>query len=105
MQLDSSPGSLAAEMPLALAVDPAVIISVGNVRELIEWMRRNPALANVGSPGVSSVPNRLQAMLFRQADVTWQHVVNPRCPVSRCSRFEPLMPCGDMPKSCLRQMR
>lgn len=37
-------------------------------------MRANPKLGNVGSPGVGSMPHLLQAMLFRDADVTWQHI-------------------------------
>ncbi len=75
--VDLQPVSLAAEMPLALAVGPAVPQSVGNVRELVDWMRRNPALANVGSPGVGSVPHLLEALLLREADVAWQHVSYP----------------------------
>jgi len=76
-EVDVRPVSLVAEMPLALAVGPAVPQSVGNVRELIEWMRSNPALANIGSPGVGSLPHLLEAMLFRQADVAWAHVPFP----------------------------
>lgn len=75
--VDLQPVSLAAEMPLALAVGPAVPNSVVNVRDFIEWMRRNPTLANVGSPGVGSLPHLLEAVLFRQADVAWQHVGYP----------------------------
>jgi tripartite-type tricarboxylate transporter receptor subunit TctC len=71
---DLRPVSLAAEMPLALAIGSAVPASVGNVSELIEWMRANPQLASVGSPGVGSLPHLLEAMLFRQADASWQHV-------------------------------
>lgn len=71
---DVSPVSLAAEMPLALAVGPAVPDSVGNLRELVDWMRRNPALANAGSPGIGSVPHLLQALFLHQAGVAWQHV-------------------------------
>lgn len=73
-QVDLQPVSLAAEMPLALAVGPAVPDSVGNVRDLVEWMRANPKLANVGSPGVGSMPHLLEALLFREVDVAWQHV-------------------------------
>ena len=71
---DVRPVSLAAEMPLALAVGPAVPRSIGSVRELVEWMRSNPALANIGSPGTGSLPHLLQAMLFRQSDVQWTHI-------------------------------
>jgi tripartite-type tricarboxylate transporter receptor subunit TctC len=73
-EVDIRPVSLAAEMPLALAVGPAVPQNVGSARELVEWMRGNPALANIGSPGAGSLPHLLEAMLFRQADVRWTHV-------------------------------
>ena len=73
--LDLQPVSLAGEMTLALAVGPAVPESVTNVRELAEWMRRNPKLANVGSPGTGTLPHLLEAMLFRAADAPWQHIV------------------------------
>ena len=72
--VDLQPVSLAAEMPLALAVGPAVPGSVISVGDLVVWMRANPALANVGSPGVGSMPHLLEARLFRGADVAWQHV-------------------------------
>ena len=72
--VDLQPVSLAAEMPLALAVGPAVPDSVGNVRDLLAWMRANPKLANVGSPGVGSMPHLLEALLFREGDLAWQHV-------------------------------
>lgn len=74
---DVRPVSMVAEMPLALAVGPAVPESVGTVRAFVEWMRSNPKLANVGSPGVGSLPHLLEAMLFRQADVAWTHVPYP----------------------------
>ena len=73
--LDLQPVSLAGEMTLALAVGPAVPESITNVRELAEWMRRNPKLANVGSPGTGTLPHLLEAMLFRAADAPWQHIV------------------------------
>lgn len=72
---DLQPVSLAGEMTLALAVGPAVPDGVRNVRDLVDWMRRNPKLANVGSPGTGTLPHLLEAMLFREADVAWQHIV------------------------------
>ena len=72
--LDLQPVSLAAEMTLALAVGPAVPASVGTVREFIDWIRRNPKLANIGSPGTGTLPHLLEVMLFREAGVPWQHV-------------------------------
>ena len=73
--VDLQPVSLAGEMTLALAVGPAVPASVRTVRELAVWMRLNPKLANVGSPGTGTLPHLLEAMLFREADAPWQHIV------------------------------
>jgi tripartite-type tricarboxylate transporter receptor subunit TctC len=72
--VDLQPVSMAAEMPMALAVGPAVPDSVGGLRDFFDWMQRNPKLANGGSPGVGSLPHLLEALLFRQANVSWQHV-------------------------------
>lgn len=74
-QADLRPVSLAGEMTLGLAVGPAVPPAVTNLQELLGWMRRNPKLANVGSPGTGTLPHLLEAMLFRAALVDWQHVV------------------------------
>ncbi len=73
-QVDLQPVSLASEMTLALAVGPAVPSQVTNVRELANWMRTHPKLANVGSPGIGTLPHLLEAMLFQEADTPWQHV-------------------------------
>ena len=62
-------------MTLGLAVGPAVPASVTSIRELVDWMRANPKLANAGSPGTGTLPHLLEAMLFREADVPWQHIV------------------------------
>jgi tripartite-type tricarboxylate transporter receptor subunit TctC len=72
--VDLKPVSLAAEVTLGLAVGPAVPDHIGNVRELVEWMRANPKLANAASPGVGTPPHLVEAMLFRRAGVEWQHV-------------------------------
>ncbi len=72
---DLQPVSMASEMTLALAVGSAVPSSVTNVQELVDWMRSNPKLANVASPGTGTLPHLLEVMLFRQANVPWQHVV------------------------------
>jgi tripartite-type tricarboxylate transporter receptor subunit TctC len=72
---DLQPVSLAGEMTLALAVGPLVPAQVTNVRELVGWMRLNPELANVGSPGMGTLPHLLEVMLFRKNDLPWQHVV------------------------------
>lgn len=73
--LDLAPVSLAGEMTLALAVGPAVPASVANIRDLVAWMRSQPQLANVGSPGTGTLPHLLEAMLMRAAGAPWQHIV------------------------------
>ena len=73
--VDLQPLSMAGEMTLALAVGPAVPGSVTNIQELVDWMRSNPKLANVASPGTGTLPHLLEVMLFREANVPWQHVV------------------------------
>jgi len=72
---DLAPVSMAGDMTLALAVGPAVPDSVTDIRGLIAWMRREPKLANAGSPGKGTLPHLLEAMLFREAGVPWQHIV------------------------------
>jgi tripartite-type tricarboxylate transporter receptor subunit TctC len=72
---DLQPISMAGEMTLALAVGPAVPSNVTNLEELIVWIRANPKLANVASPGTGTLPHLLEVMLFREANVPWQHVV------------------------------
>ncbi len=74
---DLQPVSLAAEMPLALAVGPAVPGDVRDLKGFLEWMRRHPQSANIGSPGVGTLPHLVEALLFRQAGVTWQNVTYP----------------------------
>jgi tripartite-type tricarboxylate transporter receptor subunit TctC len=72
---DLQPISMAGEMTLALSVGPAVPNTVTNVEEFVDWMRANPKLANVASPGTGTLPHLLEVMLFREANVPWQHVV------------------------------
>jgi tripartite-type tricarboxylate transporter receptor subunit TctC len=78
--LDLKPVSLGAESSLWLAVGPAVPASVANVRDFFEWIRRNPKLANVGSPGLGTPPHLLQAMLLREGGVPWEHIAFPGGP-------------------------
>ena len=73
--VDLQPLTMAGEMTLALAVGPAVPGSVTHLQELVQWMRSNPKLANVASPGTGTLPHLLEEMLFREANVPWQHVV------------------------------
>ena len=78
---DLQPVSTVGEMTLGLAVGPVVPDSVGNIREFVLWMQRNPKLANVASPGTGTLPHLLAVMLLRSGgagsagNVEWQHVV------------------------------
>ena len=71
---DLQPVSLAAETSLALAVGPAVPDDVKTLADLIAWLRRHPAEANVGSPGIGTLPHLLAAMLLGEEKVAWQHI-------------------------------
>ena len=103
--LDLRPVSLAGEMTLGLAVGPAVPGTVTNVHELVEWMRRNPGLANVGSPGTGTLPHLLEAMLFRTAGVEWQHVVYPGGPPAMAALLGGQIAVLVLPEGLLRQHR
>ncbi|MDB5807225.1 MAG: Twin-arginine translocation pathway signal [Betaproteobacteria bacterium] len=102
---DLKPVSLAAEVTLGVAVGPAVPASVGNVRELAEWMRRNPALANIGSPGVGTPPHLLEAMLFRSLDAPWQHIAYPGGPPAVAALLGGQIAAVVLPEGLLRQQQ
>jgi tripartite-type tricarboxylate transporter receptor subunit TctC len=103
--VDLQPVSLVAEMPLALAVGPAVPDSVGNVHELLEWMRANPKLANVGSPGVGSMPHLVEAMLFHESGLDWQHVAYSGGPPSAVALLGGQIAAVVLPEGILRPHR
>ncbi len=71
---DLRPVSLASEMALGLAVGPAVPAELATLADFITWARRHPAEVNIGSPGIGTLPHLLEAMLFHQAGVAWQHI-------------------------------
>lgn len=101
--LDLQPVSLAGEMTLGLAVGPAVPESVNSVRELVTWMRGNPRLANVGSPGTGTLPHLLALMLFRQAEVAWQHIVYSGGPQAMVDLLGGQIAALALPEGLLRQ--
>ena len=102
---DLQPVSLAAEMTLGLAVGPAVPDSVATVRELVEWMRANPKLANAASPGTGTLPHLLEAMLFKEAGVAWQHVVYAGGPPALVDLMGGQVAVLVLPEGLLRQHR
>jgi tripartite-type tricarboxylate transporter receptor subunit TctC len=103
--IDLQPVSSVAEMPLALAVGPAVPDSIGSARDLIGWMRANPGLANVGSPGVGSGPHLLEARLFHEAHVAWVHVAYPSGPPSVMALIGGQIAALVLPEAVLRPHR
>ena len=102
---DLQPVSLAAEMILGVAVGPAVPDSVASVRELVDWMRANPKLANAASPGTGTLPHLLEAMLFKEAGVAWQHVVYAGGPPAMVDLIGGQVAVLVLPEGLLRQQR
>jgi tripartite-type tricarboxylate transporter receptor subunit TctC len=100
---DLQPVSVAGEMALALAVGPAVPASVTRISELITWLRGNLKLANGGSPGQGTLPHLLQAMLFRQSEVNWQHVIYPGGPQAIIDLIGGQIATLALPEGLLRQ--
>jgi tripartite-type tricarboxylate transporter receptor subunit TctC len=47
---------------------------VNTLAEFMDWLRKHPAQANIGSPGTGTLPHLLAAMLLRKEGVSWQHV-------------------------------
>ena len=102
---DLQPVSLAAEMTLGIAVGPAVPDSVTTARDLVDWMRANPKLANAASPGTGTLPHLLEAMLFREAGVAWQHVVYAGGPPALVDLMGGQVAVLVLPEGLLRQHR
>ena len=101
--LDLQPVSMAGEMTLGLAVGPAVPIAVRTVPEFLEWCRANPKLANFASPGPGTFPHLVGAMLFRRADVAWQHVAYGGGPAALVDLMGGQIAALVLPEGLLRQ--
>ena len=79
---DLKPVSVAAEAVLGLAVGPAVPDNVTSLRQLVDWIRANPAQANHGSPGIGTLPHLMGALFAHEAQVSWTHVAYPGGPAA-----------------------
>ena len=101
--VDLKPVSLAAEATLALAVGPAVPDSVVSLRDFVEWTRRNPTLANFGSPGIGTLPHLLGAVFFQEAKVESQHVVYAGGPPAMVDLMGGRLAALVLPEGLLRQ--
>ena len=69
---DFTPVGNVVTFPLALAVGPAAPAT--DLKELIAWLRANPAQANFGTPGAGSMPHFLGEMLAAEAKLKLTHV-------------------------------
>ena len=69
---DFTPIGNAVVFPLALAAGP--MTPATNVRELLDWLRANPANANFGSPAAGSMPHFLGELLATAGKVKLTHV-------------------------------
>jgi tripartite-type tricarboxylate transporter receptor subunit TctC len=69
---DFAPLGNVVTFPLALAVGPATPAT--SMKELIDWIKANPAQGNYGSPGAGSMPHFMGEMLGAKAGVKLTHV-------------------------------
>jgi tripartite-type tricarboxylate transporter receptor subunit TctC len=100
---DLQPVSLASEMSLGLAVGPAVPADVVSLADFIAWVRKHPGQANIGSPGTGTLPHLLEAMLFREGNIAWQHVVYSGGPPAVTALLGGQIAALSLPEGLLRQ--
>lgn len=100
---DLQPVSLASEMVLALAVGPSVPVEVTSIAEFMDWLRRHPDAANLGSPGAGTLPHLLEAVLLGVGRVPWQHVAYPGGPPAITALVGGQIAALVLPEGLLRQ--
>lgn len=69
---DFTPVGNAATFPLALAAGP--MTPATTMKELVQWLRANPANANYGSPAAGSMPHFMGELLADSTKVKLTHV-------------------------------
>ena len=69
---DFAPISQVAEFDLGLAVGPAV--PAKSIRELVDWLKANPANGAYGSPAAGSLPHFFGVLFAREAGLDLRHV-------------------------------
>lgn len=99
---DLKPVSAAAEAVLGLAVGPLVPPSVGTLRQLVDWIRANPAQASHGSPGMGTLPHMMAALLAHEAHVSWTHVAYPGGPAALLDLMAGRLAALALPEGLLR---
>jgi tripartite-type tricarboxylate transporter receptor subunit TctC len=70
--MDLVPITMATEFEYGLAV--ANDLNVRSLKELVEWMKANPARAAFGSPGAGSLPHFFGLLFARSAGINMTHV-------------------------------
>ena len=71
---DLAPVSIVAVSGFALAVGPAVPVTVRTFDDFVAWCKANPGGANCGNPGAGSFPHFMAMLLARDAKVALTHV-------------------------------
>ena len=71
---DLLPVTQIANIPLALAVGPAVPASVVDVKSYVAWMKSNPANTNIGTPAAGNITHFLAFLLARASGVALQYI-------------------------------
>jgi tripartite-type tricarboxylate transporter receptor subunit TctC len=69
---DFVPISQAATFDFGICIDPN--LPVGNLTELVAWLKANPAKANFGTPGAGTLPHFFGLMFAKAANVPLQHI-------------------------------
>ena len=73
-QADFIPVSMGAVFDLAFAVGPMVPVGVKTMPEFFAWCKKNPGMANFGSPAAGSTPHFVGSMAARSAGAELTHV-------------------------------
>jgi tripartite-type tricarboxylate transporter receptor subunit TctC len=68
------PVTTACRIAFGFGVGPAVPASVRTLAEFMAWAKKNPSMANYGSPGSGSPPHFLGAMLGKDSGTELRHV-------------------------------
>jgi len=71
---DLLPVAQIANVPLALAVGPAVPPTVHDVKSFVAWLKNNPAGANIGTPAAGNITHFLAFLFARASGLNLQYV-------------------------------
>jgi tripartite-type tricarboxylate transporter receptor subunit TctC len=71
---DLQPVAQVANVPLVLAVGPAVPAEVRDVPTFVAWAKASPAQANIGTPAAGNITHFLAFLLARSTGIKFQYV-------------------------------